>query len=143
MNSLQHAEAYAHFFEQLRPDTPNARYASYFEPDVYFEDPFHSLEGLEALQAMFARMFAHLDTPVFNVKEVTAHDDIAYLRWDFSYHTHHDGVRHFEGVSRVRFAPSGKAAEHIDYWDAARHVYEQLPVLGRLIAFVRRRIASA
>lgn len=143
MNTQQYAETYAHFFEQLHPDTPKSMYESRFEPDVRFEDPFHALQGIDALIGMFGRMFAQLGSPAFRVKEVVTHHDIAYLRWDFSYRTPGDGVRHFEGISRVRFAPSGRAAEHIDYWDAARHVYEQLPILGRLIAFLRRRIASS
>jgi len=144
MNCEHHAHAYADFFERLRPDTPAADYARYFEADIYFEDPFHRLKGLKALTALFDRMFDTMQTPKFVVDEVICADGIAYLRWEFSYRRSSVGpVEHIEGVSRVQFSASGKVSSHIDYWDAARNVYERLPLVGKAVAFLRNRIAAA
>lgn len=144
MNCEQAAHDYADFFERLRPDTPVSEYALYFEPDVYFEDPFHRLKGIAAVTTLFAKMYESLTDPRFIVDEVVCTGGIAYLRWEFSYRrTPEAAVERFEGVSRVQFTASGRVSSHIDYWDAARNIYERLPLIGRAVAFFRSKIAAA
>jgi hypothetical protein len=47
------------------------------------------------------------------------------------------------GMSFVRFDDQGKVVEHIDYWDPAAGIYEQLPLLGTLMRYLRRRLSAA
>lgn len=137
------AERYAAFFERLTPDTPSEAFAEIFEPDAYFEDPFHRAKGVPAIRAVFEKMYRTLHAPAFSVDEIIEKDSVAYLRWEFSYRRAHDApVDYFEGVSRVQFSENGRATSHIDYWDAARHVFARMPILGRLLRFLTRRIGS-
>ena len=144
MNENHRAEAYARFFETLRPQTPLASYEALYEPDVYFEDPFHKVKGLDSLVKLFRNMFNTLETPVFSVDEIVCSGGVAYLRWEFSYRRNTGGpIESFEGVSRVQFTASGRVSSHIDYWDAAHNVYERLPLIGKAVALLRSRFASA
>lgn len=144
MNPQTELQRYARFFEALRPGMPKSAYEAHFEPDVYFEDPFHRFNGVDKLIALFEKMFESLDAPSFAVKEIVGERPVAYLRWEFAYRQAPKApLRRFEGVSRVEFAPSGRVSSHIDYWDAAHNVYERLPIIGRVLSFLRRRIASA
>ncbi|MEJ2467494.1 MAG: nuclear transport factor 2 family protein [Campylobacterales bacterium] len=144
MNTHAHAEAYARFFESLTPETSREAYEAVFEPDVCFADPFHRFKGIDALRTLFDGMFAAVEAPAFVVDEIVCSNGVAYLRWEFSYRPSFGRERrHFEGVSRVQFTASGRVSSHIDYWDAARNVYEHLPLVGKVVAFLRARIASS
>lgn len=46
-----------------------------------------------------------------------------------------------DGVSEVRFDSVGLITAHIDYWDAARQLYEKLPLLGGVLRMIRHRLA--
>lgn len=143
MSCEYEARRYARFFETLKPQTPKEAYAAVFESDIYFEDPFHRCKGIDAAVAVFTRMFDTVNAPAFCVDEIICRDAVAYLRWEFSYRDAPGGTpQFFEGVSRVQFADSGRASSHIDYWDAARNVYERLPMLGWLLSGLRRRIGA-
>jgi steroid Delta-isomerase len=45
-------------------------------------------------------------------------------------------------MSELTFDSDGKVARHIDYWDAGKHFYEKLPLLGALLRAIRRRVAA-
>jgi hypothetical protein len=49
----------------------------------------------------------------------------------------------FEGVSRLKMNDEGRVIEHIDYWDAAEHLYAKMPIIGWLIGIIKRRIARS
>lgn len=138
--------------------TPGRRYAAWFEglerdaldglagvvtDDVRFRDPFNDVRGVEAMRRVLDHMFATCDEARFTVDEVVAEGDVAYLRWTF--HCRPKGRRTplqpITGVSRVVFAADGRASEHVDYWDAAGELYEQVPLLGALMRALRRRLA--
>lgn len=144
MKMQHHAEAYARFFETLQPNTPIETYANYFEADVFFEDPFQNVKGIEALYGIFTDMFNHFIDPRFSVDETVCHGHVAYLRWEFSCRrTSKGGLIRFEGVSRIQLSSRGLVTSHIDYWDAAKGVYETLPIIGSALRYLRSRIAAA
>ncbi len=45
------------------------------------------------------------------------------------------------GVAIVTLAADERVCEHLDYWDAAGGLYEQLPLLGGFMRWLRRRLA--
>lgn len=143
MSAAEAARRYADFFENLTAEIPVASYAQVFEPDAAFEDPFHKLSGIDAIYGVFQKMFATLTEPKFAVDEIVENGGVAYLRWEFSYRRSPGAPpAFFEGVSRVQFSADGKATSHIDYWDAAGNVYANIPLLGPLLVFLRRRIGA-
>jgi hypothetical protein len=66
-------------------------------------------------------------------------EDTVYIKWIFSY-KYKSSHREFEGMSEVRFSNEGKVASHIDHWDAARNVYETVPVLGFILRKIRKHV---
>lgn len=132
-------ERYRDFLETLSLETLD-RLADHVTPDVRFKDPFNDVEGVDAMTRVFRHMFANVDDIRFTVHHSMASGDTGFMSWRFQ------GMLSgklwtFEGTSVLRFAPDGRVAEHIDYWDAAGEFYERFPVIGWLLAALRRRLA--
>ena len=67
---------------------------------------------------------------------------VAYLRWDFTFRPRPGAAPwHIDGVSEVHFDDSGRITAHLDHWDSGAQLYGKLPVVGWLIAQIRRRLA--
>ncbi len=141
MNSTNFAKNYADFYDNLTPASTKEEYAVYFDEYSSFEDPFQRVQGFESIHHIFVDMYEKLYIARFIVDEVISNDDVTYLRWTFHYarsSTHK--MDSFIGVSRVTFSEDGKVKSHIDYWDAAQHVYEKVPLLGSILRFIKRKL---
>ncbi|TSE35418.1 nuclear transport factor 2 family protein [Tepidimonas charontis] len=136
------ADAVAHFFETLTPAALGQLDRIYTE-GARFHDPFHSVQGLPAIRAIFEHMYGQLDAPRFVVRERLGDARQAFLIWDFFFYFRGQRrERRIHGSTHLRFAPDGRIREHRDYWDAAQEFYEQWPVLGALMRWLRRRVAA-
>lgn len=127
-------------FESLSlQDLP--RLAEIYTPDAHFKDPFNEVQGVAAIQAIFAHMFESLDGPRFMIRERIVQGGQCFLSWDFVFRmkrfsTDEQVIR---GGSHLVLAADGRIAVHRDYWDAAEELYEKLPVLGALMRWLKRR----
>ncbi|MFN4005691.1 MAG: nuclear transport factor 2 family protein [Hylemonella sp.] len=129
------------FFETLTPQDLQ-RFEHYYTPDATFKDPFHAVQGVAAIAAIFARMFEDLLEPRFVVTGRIQQGEQVVLTWDF-----HFRFRRFRpaqaqcirGASLLLLAPDGRIRQHRDYWDAAEELYEKLPLVGALMRWLRRR----
>ena len=131
------------FFEGLKPeDLP--RLGALYAPGVRFKDPFNEVTGVAAVAAIFGHMFANLDGPRFEVRDVVVQGDQAFLSWDFVFRMRrfNRAEQRIRGGSHLRFGPDGLITEHRDYWDAAEELYEKLPVLGALMRWLKKKAAS-
>jgi steroid delta-isomerase len=134
-------ERYIEAFEGLRPDTLDALLVL-FDDQARFVDPFNDVRGQSAIRAVFSHMFEQCERPRFRVNEQLGDAGVWYLHWTFTFgRSGHE--RRIVGVSRVVFGPDGRVREHIDFWDPARQIYESIPLLGRLLRALRRRLGSA
>lgn len=111
--------------------------------DVHFVDPFHDVRGRAAMHAVFERMFDAISEPRFVIERHLCGDDIAFVTWRFS------GMLKapkrmvaLVGASELHFSSDGRVRAHIDHWDAARQVYEQVPVLGFILRRLRQRLSG-
>ena len=119
--------------------------------DIHFRDPFNDVVG----RAHFARCLADMLEQIADLRiEVTHAAPLAALAgaetvsphalyWRFGGRLVKLGGRRWDvsGVAIVTLASDGRVREHLDYWDAAGGLYEQLPVLGGLMRWLRRRLA--
>jgi ketosteroid isomerase-like protein len=136
-----------HFFEHLCPDDL-AHLAQFYTADAQFKDPFNEVQGVPAIERIFAHMFDALEAPRFVITQQVQQGTQCFVTWDFLFamprlqngatHTIR-GATHFvlreeAGVWRV--------AVHRDYWDAAEELYEKLPVLGGLMRWLKKRANS-
>ena len=135
------AMKYASFFESINSKTPIDEYKNILDENVKFKDPFHSIQGVEKLFDIFQTMYKNLYEPRFQINEVIENSNIAYINWSFSFKFKENKKEHvFDGVSRVVFNKKNKVIEHIDYWDAAENIYENIPIVSMLIKFIKNRI---
>ena len=129
------------YWQTLTPSTVNAITAIY-ATDAYFRDPFNEVTGSEKIRHLFADMFVRLNEPVFNITETIEEPHGALLIWDFTFRIKGlkpQVTRRIHGSSHIRFAADGRVQYHRDYWDAAGELYEQLPLLGVLMRFLKKR----
>jgi steroid Delta-isomerase len=132
------------FFEQLTP-AGLARLGEIYAADARFKDPFNEVQGVAAIERVFAHMYATLDAPRFVIRDAVAEGDTAFLSWDFLFR-----MRRFDrtteqrvrGATHLVFAPDGRIALHRDYWDAAEELYEKLPVVGSLMRWLKRQASA-
>ncbi|WP_460120937.1 nuclear transport factor 2 family protein [Pseudomonas sp. S2_C03] len=113
-----------------------------YTADVHFTDPLHDVQGLETLRRYFTALYANVSELRFDFH---GFDQIAegegYLRWVMSYrHPRLAGGRliRVDGCSYLRWRD--KVYRHRDYFDAGALLYEHVPVLGRAIAWLKRRM---
>ena len=134
--------ALVHFFENLAPDNLQD-IGMYYTQDTYFRDPFNEFRTCAELEAVFADMFHRLNNPKFTVTEIIAQDNQCVLIWDFDFAIKSykpNQPKRIHGSSHIRFAADGRANYHRDYWDAAGELYEQLPVVGSMMRWLKKRM---
>ena len=120
-----------------------ARLGELYSDDVLFRDPLHEVRGLPALQRYFAEMYANvgrLDFDFHGFDQV--YDGEGYLRWTM--HFRHPRLRggapiSVDGCSHLLWWD--KVYQHRDYFDAGAMLYEHLPLMGGVIAWLKRRLA--
>lgn len=139
------AERVVHFFENLQP-SDLTRLDTIYTADACFKDPFNDVQGIAAINQIFAHMFDALDAPRFVITQCVQQDTQCFVTWDFLFSiprmnqgatqtirgATHLVLREEHGVWRV--------AVHRDYWDAAEELYEKLPVLGSLMRWLKKRV---
>ena len=116
------------------------RLGELYSDDVHFTDPLHDVHGLSDLHAYFAKLYANVSELSFDFRGFDqVREGEGYLRWVMSYrHPRLDGGRLItvDGCSHLLWRD--KVYRHRDYFDAGALLYEHLPVLGRVIAWLKR-----
>jgi len=130
-------------FESISPDSV-AQMDRLYTADARFKDPFNEVQGVAAIQAIFAHMFVNLDQPRFVVRDAVVQGELCFLTWDFLFRMKRfsRAEQCIRGASQLWLAEDGRIAVHRDYWDVAEELYEKLPVLGGLMRWLKKRAAS-
>ena len=129
------------YWQTLTPERVN-ELPTLYAADACFRDPFNDITGIEKIQYIFGAMFVRLDAPKFEIVETIEEPHGALLIWDFTFRIkalRPEQNRRIHGTSHIRFAPNGLVQYHRDYWDAAGELYEQLPLVGSLMRFLKKR----
>lgn len=132
------------FFEQLKPEDVQ-RLREIYASDARFKDPFNEVQGLPAIERIFAHMFEALDSPHFIITERIAQGHQCFLVWDFRFRFKRFDTQAWQtvrGGTHLVFDDDGLVTLHRDYWDAAEELYEKLPVVGALMRWLKRRANS-
>lgn len=120
--------------------------------DMHFRDPFNDVHG----RAHFVRCLDDMLLQIASLRIEVTHAAPLLARgttpdplprwalyWRFGGELVKLGGRRWDvsGVAVVTLAADGRVAEHLDYWDAAAGLYEQLPAIGGVMRWLRRRFA--
>ena len=113
------------FFEQLSP-AGVATIGQLYAPQARFKDPFNEVQGVPAIEAIFAHMFKALEQPRFVVTGRVVQGQQCFLTWDFlfAFKNFEKGVTQtVRGASHLVLDAQGMVTQHRDYWDVAEELY--------------------
>jgi hypothetical protein len=143
MTTAEWAKAYARYFDELS-EASKSELRRLAHPDIHFVDPFNDVCGIDKVCAVFDHMFETSDSPRFVTEPPLIASDVAFIKWRFTCRIKSRFMPRpltIDGITEVHFDGAGRVTEHLDYWDAARQLYEELPLLGGLLRMIRQRLA--
>lgn len=116
-----------------------------YDPDVTFVDPAHEIQGLERLTQYFTALYAGVDNIGFTFHHPLQQDGDGYVQWRMTF-THPriagGGRISVDGASYLQFGGDGLVLLHRDYFDLGAMLYEHLPILGRAVTLIKRRLGT-
>jgi len=111
--------------------------------DIQFEDCFHNIKGIESLFEYFDNLYENVNYIHFDFENHWVDEDSGMLTWTMSYqHPKLNGghLISVKGASQLDFK-QGKVVRHRDYFDGGALLYEHIPLLKRIIFFLKNRLA--
>lgn len=129
------------FYGNVTPETIRQKTAGLYAQDVWFNDTLKTLRGRAAVEAYFLKTMAHVDLLRAEVVDVARSGGNFYVRWtmDVRFKGAREPVRTI-GVSLLRFDREGRVVLQQDFWDSASGFYAHLPVLDRLLPWIKSKI---
>lgn len=115
--------------------------AGLYSEHVVFQDPFHRVEGLDALRSYFTALYSRTESCSFVFHEELVDPGSAVLIWTMSLtHPRLNGGEPIQvpGATHIRFGDT--IHYHRDYFDGGALIYEHLPVVGALVRAIKRRV---
>ena len=143
MSKYQHLTQFLSLYHQL-DKTNLSMLKDVYDKNVVFEDPLHTVEGLDSLTGYFANMYENLNSGKFEIHTCFEQADKASVYWTmrFSHKKIKQGkTLEVNGNTYLEYK-DGKVVYHRDFFDAGQMIYQHLPLFGSLIGVIKRRTAA-
>jgi len=122
--------------------------ADLYASNVHFVDPIHDIRDFAGLKKHFESMCSGLLECRFEFMSETITESDAWFHWCMHYrHPKLKNGRPLQvvGASHIIWyndasEQAGKVKYHEDFYDMGAMLYEQVPLLGRLIKFLKSRL---
>jgi hypothetical protein len=114
-----------------------------YSADISFQDPFHRVNGLIRLKSYFQDLYQDVETIDFDFGESVSDETSHFVTWTMSLkHPKLNGNKLFkvDGSSWLKTNSDGLICFHRDYFDAGEMLYEKIPLLGRIILWLKGRM---
>ena len=135
-------EKYVKLFENLNLGNLN-KFDKLLDKNIYFEDPFNKVYGIENFKKIFSNTLNKLDNVEFKVLNIIFKNKIYIIKWEMIYFAFNKNNSIF-GLSEVTISRNEKIISHIDYWDSYNNFYTKIPIFGLIFKFflslVKKRI---
>lgn len=136
-------EIFQHFYSQQLANSDLSNLRKVYSPQILFIDPVDRLSGIDALESYFHHLMNGLESCHFDISAIEESDAEAFVIWQM--HISHPRIRggdeiSIDGVSHLKF--TSQIDYHRDYYDLGAMLYEHLPLLGRAVRHLKRRLAS-
>lgn len=110
-----------------------------YSDNVTFQDPFSKVEGIEELTEYFAGAYGNVISCQFDFGDPVINGRDVCIPWIMR--LRHKRIRsghqvNVDGISQL-VIHAGKVTSHRDYFDVGQLLYENLPVLGKAIRWIR------
>lgn len=131
-------ETFRALFNELDKGNLNKLSRVYSE-NIRFQDPLGTVHGLDELTRYFAGAYANVIACRFEFGDAVVQGGVAALPWVM--HLRHKRIRkgrevQVQGMSHIEIR-DGMVCYHRDYFDAGEMLYENLPVVGGLIRWIK------
>lgn len=133
-------------YQKLSTDNLNLLEDIYHK-NITFIDPIHQIQGFENVYQYFESLYQNLSSCEFIITDViagaTAETEQAAIYWQMTYQHHKFnqgkpvtvlGNSHIKGQG-------DKVIYHRDFLDLGVMIYEQLPILGKVIKWIKNKAA--
>lgn len=112
-----------------------------YSPNILFIDPAHRMQGLPNVQRYFSNLYENAQSVNFDISSVEHGESFAWVRWTMSF-THprlnQSQTIFVHGCTHLRF--NEQITQHQDYFDLGAMLYENVPVIGRVIRWLKQRL---
>lgn len=108
---------------------------------AWFGDPFHIVEGIDAIEHYFVVMAEPVEQCTFTVDSMQRSGNDYFARWTMRLESSAAKGEIIEtiGISHVRYNAEGKIVFQQDYWDTSS-MLDRLPVVGFWTRLVKGKI---
>ena len=107
-----------------------------------FEDPLSRVNGKEGVRRALADAWKHVPAGRFEIHERAVTENAAFVRWSFVVDKPLGKRTLIDGIAHLHFDADGRIEKHVDYFDAARAIYRRVPILGRILELLRKRLSA-
>ena len=119
-----------------------AKLRDIYSDDIEFVDPVKGLRGVDALQHYFRALLTNVSYCRFDITHTIVQQQHVSLTWTM-YFAHPKLARGSEltldGTSQMRLVDN-KIVFQRDYYDMGAMLYEHLPLMGKLIRWLKARL---
>ena len=138
MKKKSNIDNYIKIFESLNLENLN-KFDELLDENIYFEDPFNKVNGIENFKRIFSNTLKKLDDVEFKVLNVISKNNIHIIKWEMIYLAFNKS-NSISGLSEVTISEKNKIVSHIDYWDSYNKFYTKIPFIGLIFKFVLRLV---
>lgn len=134
-------ERFRDFYEVFSASVIREKIDALYVPDAYFRDGFREVRGRDAIKSYFLSSTETFEECTFDIHDTARQGGNYYFRWMMNLRLKRNPSETLRivGMSHVRFNAESQVIFHQDYWDTGV-IYEEAPVLGRIITWIRNRI---
>lgn len=134
---------FAEFYRSLGPGSV-ARLPQVYSDSVVFTDPVTRHTGLAAVARYFDRLLENCVSCRFDITSMSVRADTGYVSWTMRFR--HRRLRGGAAITVDGFSvvtlDGGLVSAQRDYYDMGAMIYEHVPLLGRAVSGLRRRMAA-
>lgn len=118
----------------------------FYDANVVFRDPLVELKGRDSLKAYYMDMYQNVTSIRFDFSGGIEKGEEVVVFWTMELRTR--GLKGGEpvlldGASHIKYGgDSGKVIYHRDYFDMGAFVYENIPVLGSIVRYTKKRLSK-
>lgn len=112
-----------------------------YRDDIEFIDPAHRISGIDNLTNYFSAMYQNAGKVTFIFSEPMMDEGSGYVRWQMNFsHKRLAGGKpiSIDGATYLQFDDNGMVYHHRDFFDLGAMIYEQVPLLGRVVTTIKR-----
>ena len=133
------------FFNSLNQETMDL-VNIFYHPNAKFYDPIGNHEGVNSIKKYYAGIYEPVTKIKFDYDEPFMNNEQLAFPWKMTYCSSKLNKGKpivVNGISRIKFDPvTHQAIYHRDYFDMGQMVYEEVPLLGSVVKWIKNKLKS-